>query len=46
MIRKTLQAVPLDTGNRWAAYVLFGIVGSFAGWILHPVATCSGWFAV
>lgn len=33
MIRKRLQNIPLETGNRWAVYALIAWVSFVAGWV-------------
>lgn len=36
-MRKTLQRVPLETGNRWATYALIAWVAFIAGWAGHAM---------
>ena len=42
-MRRALQKVTLDTGNRWAYYALAAWLGFVIGWVMHP--ECAMWFA-
>lgn len=37
-MRKQLQRIPLETGNRWALYALVAWVAFVSGWTGHALA--------
>lgn len=43
MIRKKLSEVPVEKGESWAVWILWGYAWFVIGWVMHP--ECAMWFA-